>query len=248
MRFLGLLTLAGVLTPLFGGPVTLQNAAATFSQNFGGFQFNASSMIDGSFASGAEEGWAIYDESSGTSAQTAVFETLSDTGFATGVDFTFQLYQLYITGGHTVGRFRLSVTTDSRDTFADGLQSGGDVTAAWTVLTPLTAAGTNGPTLTILGDGSALAGGTEPATTVYSVTASTALSGITGIRLEVLEDASLPYSGPGRYFTNGNFVLTEFTVDAVAGPADGAVPEPATAGLVLAALGALACMRRRKLA
>jgi hypothetical protein len=246
MRFVGLLTLAGALTPLFGGPITLQNATATFSQTFSGQNFYASSMIDGSFTDAVGDGWAIYDPISGMSAQTAVFETQSDVGFATGVDFTFQLYQLYSEPyEHTVGRFRLSVTTDNRATFADGLQSGGDVTAAWTVLVPLTVSGTNGPTLTILPDGSVLAGGTSPATSVYTVTGSTALLGITGIRLEVLQDPSLPYSGPGRYFGNGNFVLTEFTVDATAGAGPGAVPEPATAGLMLAAFGALACLRRR---
>jgi hypothetical protein len=247
MRFVGLLTLAGALTPLFGGPITLQNATATFSQTVNNQNFFASSMIDGSFLGGVGEGWAIYDPTYGTLAQTAVFETQSNVGFATGVDFTFQLHQLYtVTPGHTVGRFRLSVTTDDRDTFADGLQSGGAVTANWTVLTPLTASGTLGPALTILGDESVLASGAAPGTSVYTVTGSTALSGITGIRLEVLEDPSLPTDGPGRYFTNGNFVLTEFTVDATAGAEAGAVPEPATAGLMLAAFGALACLRLRR--
>ena len=37
--------------------------------------------------------------------------------------------------------------------------------------------------------------------------------GITGFRLEVLADSSFPDSGPGRN-GNGNFVLTEFQVDA----------------------------------
>jgi hypothetical protein len=157
------------------------------------------------------------------------------------VDFTFQLHQLYITDTHTLGRFRLSATADDRGTFADGLQTGGDVAASWTVLTPLTALATNGAALTILADGSVLASGTSPATSVYTVTASTALSGITGIRLEVLEDASLPFSGPGRFAANGNFVLTEFTVDAAAGTGD--VPEPATAGMAAAAFVALAFMR-----
>ena len=42
----------------------------------------------------------------------------------------------------------------------------------------------------------------------------TSLSPITGIRLEVLEDPSLPFNGPGRQPTNGNFVLTELMLHA----------------------------------
>ncbi|MBL8177851.1 MAG: hypothetical protein JNK48_24445 [Bryobacterales bacterium] len=146
--------------------------------------------------------------------------------------------QLYDSSQHTVGRFRISVTTDARAGFADGLQSGGDVTAAWTVLTPVSAAATNGPALTILGDGSVLASGTNPANSVYTVVAPTALTGITGVRLEVLEDASLPGSGPGRQPANGNFVLTEFEVSV-----DAAVPEP---GTFAAALGALLLAAARR--
>jgi len=101
-----------------------------------------------------------------------------------------------------------------------------------------------GVTLTIQGDGSILASGTSPATDVYTVTAFTSLTGITGIRLEVLENASLPGSGPGRQPLNGNFVLSEFQVDAAA------VPEPASLAIwSLSAFGcAIAGYRRRKLA
>jgi hypothetical protein len=37
---------------------------------------------------------------------------------------------------------------------------------------------------------------------------------VTGIRLEVLEDPSLPLDGPGYHSTNGNFLLTELEVFA----------------------------------
>ena len=47
------------------------------------------------------------------------------------------------------------------------------------------------------------------------------MTGITGIRIELLTDASLPNNGPGRNPANGNFVLTEFKVDQ-------AVPEVST--------------------
>jgi hypothetical protein len=81
------------------------------------------------------------------------------------------------------------------------------------VLAPLSASSTNGTTLSILGDNSILAGGTNPTTSTYKVSAFTPLVGITGFRLEVLADGSFPDSGPGRN-SNGNFVLTEFQVDA----------------------------------
>lgn len=53
---------------------------------------------------------------------------------------------------------------------------------------------------------------------VYTLTAPTALTSITGIRLEALPDASLPAGGPGRA-DNGNFVVNELEVQIV--PAGG---------------------------
>jgi DNA-binding CsgD family transcriptional regulator len=82
------------------------------------------------------------------------------------------------------------VTTDPRDTFADGLPTGGDVTANWTVLDPMTIASTNGVTFTKLSDLSILADGPTPDTDVYTVTASTALGGVTGIRLATPGEAA----------------------------------------------------------
>ncbi len=71
----------------------------------------------------------------------------------------------------------------------------------------------NGATLTTQPDGSVLASGANPANDIYTVTGKTSLKGITAIRLEVLPDPSLPAKGPGRA-PNGNFVLTNFKVDA----------------------------------
>jgi Protein of unknown function (DUF1553)/Protein of unknown function (DUF1549) len=84
---------------------------------------------------------------------------------------------------------------------------------AWTVLDPLTLAAADGTTLTRLADASVLAGGKRPERDRYTVTAHTALKGITAIRLEVLTDDSLPHHGPGRQ-DNGNFHLSEFRVRA----------------------------------
>jgi hypothetical protein len=242
-RIPGILTVivfVALLSPsAFSSPVSLQNATATFSQTCSG-SFPASAAIDGSID--GSTGWAII-ECPGTSAQTAVFQTVTDQGIVGGTLFTFNLYQSYTDlAGHTLGDFRLSVTTDSRSNFADGLQTGGNVSANWIVLSPSTAIATNGATLTIEGDGSILASGTAPATSVYTVMAPTLLTGITGIRLEVLKDASLPGNGPGR-FANGNFVLSELTVDAAS-----AVPEPGTLGTLATALLGFCVLLRKRLA
>jgi len=81
----------------------------------------------------------------------------------------------------------------------------------WTVLEVETITSAGGATFTKQPDGSILVGGMNPPTDSYTLTAKTMLKGITGVRLEVLADPSLPVSGPGRT-PNGNFVLNEFWV------------------------------------
>lgn len=231
---LPLLILAATAPIALGSPITLQNATATFSQT----SFPIGAAIDGNLGgTGALNGWAISDQIVN---QSAAFETQTDVGGAAGAAFTFVLTQNYgIT--HTLGKFRFSITTDDRSTFADGLSSGGDVTApTWTPLTPLTALATNGATLNIQLDNTILASGTSPLESVYTITASTAITGITGILLEALEDDSLSFHhGPGRQPENGNFVLQEFQVDAV-----NLVPEPASAAVLTA--GACLVLSRRR--
>ena len=122
-------------------------------------------------------------------------------------------------GNLLVGRFRLSVTTDDRSLFADGLQVGGDVTANWTELTPTSwsIVGSDAPMEFInLGDNSLLVDVTKGYSapdnilTTYIVTTVTTLTGITGIRLETLPHPSLVGGGPG---TVGNFWLSYLQVD-----------------------------------
>src|SRR5580765_8462554 len=174
--------------------VGLQNATATFSQTFSG-DYSVGRAINGTIADGL--GWAIHPQEGQN--QIAAFETTADIGFAGGSILTFTLNQSHITpGGHILGHFRLSVTTDDRSTFCDGLPTGGDVTANWTVLQPISYTSLNGASLSRLADNSILAGGTAPLTDTYTITAATTLIGITGIRLEVLQDPSLPSNGPGR--------------------------------------------------
>ena len=187
-------------------PIALQNATADFSQSHG---LEVSSTIDGDFSN--TNGWAIADlTDASTEARTAVFETIAD---ALVNRYTITLSQHYRDDQHTLGKFRISVTTDPRDTFADGLSRDGDVTTTWIELTPISATATGDTTLTINDDNSILASGTSPNTSVYTVVAASPLLKVTGFRLEMLTDPSLPTDGPGRAF-NGNLVLTEFQVDA----------------------------------
>jgi len=212
--------------------VPLQNATATFSQYDPsiGWDFTVQKAINGTIADNLGWSIAIHNQVGSITNQTAVFETTSDIGFASGTQLSFKLYQThdFDFAMHTIGKFRLSVTTDNRSQFADGLISNGDVTANWIVLNPDSFVSANGATLSKLGDFSILASGFSPNTDIYTVTATTFLTGITGIRLEVLEDPSLPFNGPGRQPENGNICLSEFELSITQ------IPEPSAAALVAA--------------
>jgi hypothetical protein len=83
----------------------------------------------------------------------------------------------------------------------------------WTLLEPVKTVSAGRATFTRQPDGSFLAGGPNPWSDTYTITAHTNLTGITAVRLEVLPNPSLANGGPGRA-TNGNFVLTAFQVTA----------------------------------
>ena len=163
---LGCIIMLGASTA-HSAPVTLQQPTATFSQVISGV-FPIAEAIDGNV--NQINGWAIHPNET---AQTAVFETSTDL-FTNGGSLTFTLKQFFATQ-HTIGRFRLSATTDNRSLFADGLATGGDVVANWVILDPTSVSSANGATLTELGDHSILASGTSPATDTYTVLATTTL-------------------------------------------------------------------------
>ncbi|MCU0781854.1 MAG: Ig-like domain-containing protein, partial [Akkermansiaceae bacterium] len=195
------------LVPSAAG-IALQNAAADRSQ--GGFPVG--NLIDGVTTGGS--GWA--GDVGGTPPMTAVFETRDNIASTPDTRFTFVLPQTF-GSQHFVGNFRISATTDDRATFADGLASGGDITADWTVLEVIGVTSTGGETLQVLADGSVLVGGAMPSTTSYTVVAKGIAGAITGFRLEMLEHPSLPNNGPGRV-GHGNWVLTEFEASFDGGP------------------------------
>lgn len=244
-------------------PITLQNATATFSQ---GANFVIANAIDnpanlgpGPISGGPQPtGWAILRDVNQTDTSTiseiAVFETdPTDPDLVFGgptTQLTFSLdfaYEDTFWGADSakfnLGRFRLSVTTDDRATFADGAANNGDVTATWVALDPTGATSTDPTTsFSILLDSSLLANadGANVKQT-YTVTALTGLTGITGVRLEVLEDDSLFLRGPGRFPVDGNFVLTNFALDASAFAAS----EPSTLAVLGLGLAGIAWRCRR---
>ncbi|HET9180281.1 MAG TPA: PSD1 and planctomycete cytochrome C domain-containing protein [Terriglobia bacterium] len=91
----------------------------------------------------------------------------------------------------------------------------------WTPLKPSHYVSEEGAELKLLDDGSILAGGKNPFADTYDIEAETKSQAITGIRIEVLADPSLPKGGPGRDL-DGNFFLSGFEVEA--SPADKSGP------------------------
>lgn len=206
---------ASLAAPLmaFAAPVTLQNGTASLSQG----SFSPDEVIDGDFGNGGGfNGWATLSQPG-----IAVWETSTDVGEASGTRFTFNFYQQYRPfQQHLMRHFQISYTQDDRATFADGVDQGGDVDANWVAIdfaSAVTRVGVlggddtisplEGPdSLTQQGDLSILASGPIPAASIYVLTANLFVDDITGFRLEL-------FTPPGRIL-NGNFVLSELTVNA----------------------------------
>ncbi len=80
--------------------------------------------------------------------------------------------------------------------------------ARWQPLDAETFLATEGSTLTRLTNGAFLSAGPKPDKDTYTITATTTLTNITALRLNVLAHDSLPMRGPGRN-DNGNLHLSE---------------------------------------
>ncbi|BCT66954.1 PEPxxWA-CTERM sorting domain-containing protein [Nitrosospira sp. NRS527] len=237
-----------ILSMLYAGisgavNVPLQNATATYSQTNPQFPelWVPGKTIDG-MPFGSFTSWAIFEQPA-IKAQTIVWETQSNVGSSSGLDFKFDLYHgdNIPSLTHYLGHFRLSYTTDDRASFANGLANGGDVSANWTVITPTSVSSSGGDVFSILGDDSMLVtklnsnSSTHP---TYTVLATINAADITGFRLEAMKDPSLPFGGPGLDPTAGNFHLSEFVVTAV--------PEPKTYAMLIAGFGLMGFMARRR--
>ena len=194
--------------------LTFQNPTATFSQSM----YSVSEAVDGNTTGVSGHGWAISPNWG--MVNTAAFETTTDTGaFSNGT-------VLRITLNHTsladfaLGKFRISITKSDRSMFADGMDNGGDIglNGIWTPLVPtLVKDEDNGASFTIDAQGVVLASDENSTDAIYEYVATTPVTGITGVRLQAINDASLPNGGPGLK-SDGNFVLTEFEVTAAPAP------------------------------
>jgi hypothetical protein len=176
-------------------PISLANPAADFEQA----GFEAVLTIDGSLH--PTNGWAI---NGGGTSRTYTVETLAD--FESTAGIRVRLYHRHASD-HRLGHFRLSYTTDARGTF-------GPASGSWSVLDSNIGAfsdalETNTASAQVDGSWLVLPGGTGLADYILDYPVLT--SGITGFRLEVLVDPSLPANGPG-WAANGNFVVNEFEV------------------------------------
>ncbi len=183
--------------------VTLQQPTAVFSQAGS----SPANLIDGN----ATTFWGNAGNPANPDNNIAVFETA--TSLNPSGDLVLFTIRIVSGGaaGENLGKFRLSATTNTRTFFADGLSNGGDVTAIWTELTPVTASATSA-TLTMNSDRTILASGASVAGDTYTIQVLTSLANITGFRLEALTDASLPTTGPGRA-SNGNFQISSLDIE-----------------------------------
>ncbi len=84
----------------------------------------------------------------------------------------------------------------------------------WIVISDLHYEGDRGQRYEFLEDGSLLACGYAPTKMTQWWRTTNDLGGLTAFRIELLNDPSLPYGGPGRGF-NGTCALSEFNVEAV---------------------------------
>ena len=207
-----------------GVPVGLQEGTATFTQSHPTLILSPDECYNGVGMTpvGSGEGWAIGRPNGVPNAaqdEIAVWETTTD---ITATSMTFTMYHQTTTDcTHLIGCFRWSVTTDDRSTFADGLDNNGDVNANWTVLTNPSVTLPSGMSYSIRPqDGSILicSNMSTPACSVpcignyvvsFAIPTNLTQSGITGIRLEVFEDPSLPGGGPGLHApqNSGNFEI-----------------------------------------
>ncbi|HEV2292981.1 MAG TPA: PSD1 and planctomycete cytochrome C domain-containing protein [Tepidisphaeraceae bacterium] len=93
---------------------------------------------------------------------------------------------------------------------------------AWKVVTPASVSSTAGATVTTQPDGAVLLSGESPDNDIHELVLKTDLAKVTGLRLDALQDDSLPNNGPGRAPDAGNFALTyiEATSVGISNPLD----------------------------
>ena len=82
----------------------------------------------------------------------------------------------------------------------------------WSPLALQSATASSGAKLTPRSDGALVASGSRTEKDAYTLTLTVPVGRLTGLRLEVLKDSSLPSGGPGRDSNDQNAVVSELTV------------------------------------
>jgi hypothetical protein len=199
-----------VTSAILSGPaphtLKLVNATATYSQE----DVEVGKAIDGSTT--RRNGWGIGRHTA--EKNSAVFELAEGADNLCGKRLYFVMQFASHDRTCSLGKFRLSVTADDRDSFADGKASGGDVEANWTILHPRSARTLSTATRLQINKNGVVLGLAEktPDYDCYYLVVDNPLGKkVTGFRLEALPDESLPSGGPGLS-ANGNFVLGEINI------------------------------------
>jgi hypothetical protein len=197
--------------------ITFSSAVATFYEVENNWA--PSQMIDGIFTGpgGGINGWAVYDYVTFQADGADALLTLATPLPAGKYELTFTIYQNYYGNpGHLLGDFTLDYTTAQSPT----------LTSSQIPVSIETASSLNGTTFTFPSAGELLANSSQNliGTDTYTITALIdSSSPITGIFLDALKNSSLPANGPGLAY-NGNFVVSEFTLDAVPIDTQGKLP------------------------
>jgi Bacterial Ig-like domain len=191
-----------------GSPVTFSSAVATFYevQN----NWAPSQMIDGIFTEPNQgiNGWSVFDFAAGMADGADALLTLASPLPGGHYDLNFKLYQNYFGNpGHILGDFALAYTTAASPTLS----------SAQTRVSIQSESSLNGTTFSLLSPGELLANTSRNSvgTDTYTVSATIdSVSPITGIFLDAIKNPTLPGGGPGGQYFNGNFVVSEFTLEA----------------------------------
>jgi large repetitive protein len=196
-------------------PVQFSNAVATFDET----GWAPSQMIDGlltgppepGFGNSGINGWSVFNYATGTSEAADALLTLASPLPAGKYELTFTIYQNYYGNpGHILGDFALDYTTATSPTLS-GPQ---------TPVSIQNASSLNGTTFSYPSPGELLANTSKNSigTDTYTISALVdSASPITGIFLDAIKNPALPGGGPGGQYSNGNFVVSEFTLDAATG-------------------------------
>ena len=194
-------------------PVKFSSAVATFYEVENNWA--PSQMIDGIFtgppgpgAYAGINGWSVYNYATDVSEGADALLTLASPLAAGQHTLTFKLYSNYYGNpGHVLGDFALAYTTAASPTLS----------SPQTPVSIQSASSLNGTTFSLLSPGELLANISQNSIgkdDTYTISASIdSLAPITGIFLDAIKNPALPGGGPGA-FDNGNFVVSEFTLDA----------------------------------